>query len=157
MSGQTNPYLDATYSRAYDSLRNKLDSQFEAAGRYGSDAHQKVMEQAGSDLANQIYGGQYNADMARRMQGLQMASGLDQGAYQNLINQYQAGLIGQAQQQGAQDYNYDQTMQMINQYLNSVQQGKAAKPDIVPKVNPAVQTLGLLMQGAGTYAKIAGM
>jgi hypothetical protein len=77
MDGDQNPYLDATFNKASDAVRQRLDSQFAAAGRYGADAHQNVTADAYNDLATSIYGGAYDSDMGRRMQGLGMAPGLD--------------------------------------------------------------------------------
>ena len=63
LSGQymnNNPYLSSTFDNAAGHVRNALDSQFAAAGRYGSGAHEAAMADQYNNLANDIYGGAYN-------------------------------------------------------------------------------------------------
>ena len=66
LTGETNPYLDATFDKASGKVRASLDSQFAKAGRYGSADQMRVAGEAQGDLANKIYGGQYENDMANR-------------------------------------------------------------------------------------------
>jgi hypothetical protein len=68
----SNPYLDAMYNRAAGAVRSSVDSDFARAGRYGSGARADVTGRNLVDLATQIYGGQYNADQARRLQAAQL-------------------------------------------------------------------------------------
>lgn len=68
-----NPYFQGMFNNVADSVRTKMDSQFGAAGRYGSGAHQAAtadaLAQAGSSLAYQNYGD----ERARQMQGQALA------------------------------------------------------------------------------------
>jgi len=107
LGGETNPYLDQMFNKAAGNVRSKLDSQFEAAGRYGSYDHAREMGDAYNNLASEMYGGQYNADEARRMQVAQIAPS--------------AGYAGFQRQLGAADalegFDYDQQMNQIRDYL----------------------------------------
>lgn len=70
----SNPYIDATFNRAVQPISQQFSdivmpgiaSQFSAAGRYGSGAHQDAMQKATqaygrtlSDTATELYGGNY--------------------------------------------------------------------------------------------------
>ena len=47
----SNPYLDLTYKHAAGLLGSGIDSRFSAAGRYGSGAHQGVLQEGFGNLA----------------------------------------------------------------------------------------------------------
>jgi len=66
LNPSTNPYLDATYKHAAGLVGADVDSRFEAAGRYGSGAHQGVLQEGLNNLATSIYGGNYQAERARQ-------------------------------------------------------------------------------------------
>jgi hypothetical protein len=53
-----NPYLDATFNRAFDQVQNRVQSGFAGAGR-NVEAGRGLAAQEGNDLAAQIYGGAY--------------------------------------------------------------------------------------------------
>jgi hypothetical protein len=63
----TNPYLNQTYDAAARQITPRVNSLFEASGRYGSGAHQGVLGQTLSDLGTNIYGGNYNNERARQL------------------------------------------------------------------------------------------
>lgn len=97
--GQNNPYLDATFNRAAEQVRDGTNAMFSKAGRYGSTANQDALSGSLGDLATQIYGGAYESDAARRfgaaealgarqagdinrgLAGQQMAAGLAEGQF----------------------------------------------------------------------------
>jgi hypothetical protein len=108
LGGQSNPYLDRMFGQAADQVRARLDSQFAAAGRYGSGDQAREIGQAYNDLATNIYGGQYQSDMNRMMQAAQIAPGQ---AYQGFARQAAAA-------QGLEDFDYNQQMQQLQDYLS---------------------------------------
>ncbi len=61
-----NPYLDATYKHSADLVGAGVDSRFESSGRYGSGAHQGVLQEGMNNLATSIFGGNYQAERARQ-------------------------------------------------------------------------------------------
>lgn len=63
----SNPYLNQTYDAAARQITPRVNSLFEASGRYGSGAHQGVLGQSLADLGTSIYGGNYNAERARQL------------------------------------------------------------------------------------------
>lgn len=76
-AGGTNPYLEDMYRRGADDLEDRINAQFSSAGRYGSTAHQKALQDGLADMRTNMFGAQYNADQARRLQ----ATGQIQSAY----------------------------------------------------------------------------
>ena len=85
----SNPYLDKTYDRALEGVLPGLNATFGGAGRSGSGVHAMSAGKASSDLANQIYGGNYQMERGRMMQAAGMGSqddlarrNMDQNAYQ---------------------------------------------------------------------------
>lgn len=73
----SNPWLDATYKHAAGLVGSGVDSRFEAAGRYGSGAHQGVLQEGMNNLATSIYGGNYQAERARQNAAVTGAPGFD--------------------------------------------------------------------------------
>lgn len=75
----SNPYLDATYKHAAGLVGAGVDSKFEASGRYGSGAHQGVLQEGFDNLATSIYGGNYQAERARQVAAVTGAPAFDTG------------------------------------------------------------------------------
>lgn len=75
----TNPYLDATYKHAAGLVGAGIDSRFEAAGRYGSGAHQGVLQEGFNNLGTSIFGGNYQAERARQTAAITGAPTFDTG------------------------------------------------------------------------------
>lgn len=61
----SNPYLDQTFNRAAMATQNQLASQFGRSGRNAGESQFLRSEQLGN-LANTIYGGDYQAERARQ-------------------------------------------------------------------------------------------
>jgi hypothetical protein len=89
--GATNPYLDATFNRAADSVQNRIQSGFAGSGR-NIEAGRPVAAQELNDLATGIYGGAYESERDR------MASDLAQQ------RATQFSVAGMAPQLANQDY-----------------------------------------------------
>lgn len=81
----SNPYLDATFNNAADKVQSRVNSQFSGAGRFGSGAHQGVMQEGLGDLATQIYGGNYAQERGNQLQAqMGLGSLFGQGQDQQL-------------------------------------------------------------------------
>lgn len=87
-----NPYLDATFNRAAGAVTNQVQSNFGTAGRNprGADA-QGLATQGYNDLANQIYGGQYNAERQQQLAALGYAQPLANQTYMDAAQLQQVG------------------------------------------------------------------
>lgn len=87
-----NPYLDATFNRAAGAVTNQVQSNFGTSGRNprGIDA-QGIAQQGYSDLANQIYGGQYNAERQQQLAALGYAQPLANQTYADAAQLQQVG------------------------------------------------------------------
>jgi hypothetical protein len=97
-----NPYLDATFGKAADSVQNRLESQFAGAGRNVS-ASMPANADYLSGLATQIYGGAYENE---RNRGLQSYESERDRMAQDLSQQraHQFGVAGLAPTLANQDY-----------------------------------------------------
>lgn len=91
-----NPYLDAAMQKAANFVTDNVNSNFSMAGRWGSGAHQDVLQQGLGDIANQMLMsnyqserqnqlgaagqivGQSQSDLDRRLQGLGLYSNINQ-------------------------------------------------------------------------------
>lgn len=73
----SNPYLDATFNRAAGAVTNQVQSNFGRAGRdvRGANA-QNVATEGYNNLANMIYGGNYQAERDRMQQIVPQANSL---------------------------------------------------------------------------------
>ena len=142
----SNPYLNDVFKTGttplVDQYRNAiapgLASQFSAAGRFGSGAHQQAIGRAESGLAqglgnfaSQLYGGNYENERGRQQQAIGRAPDFANADYTDLDKLMG---IGQYRQQTAQDlinaniqrYNFgqQQPLDKLNA-LNSLLQGGA--------------------------------
>ncbi len=64
----SNPHLDATYDRMADRVRGSVDAAMSRAGRTNSGAHQDLLTDNLGDLANQVYGQNYQLERDRQHQ-----------------------------------------------------------------------------------------
>lgn len=119
--GATNPYLDATFDKAFGSAMQGVESQFARGGR-NIGAAQPVAGDIASQLASQIYAPAYENERNRQQSFAQQqlgigAQGFEAGQGRNL----QAGLANQSaglqsllsgQQIGAQGFENAQNRQL---------------------------------------------
>jgi hypothetical protein len=116
-----NPFLESTFNRAanvvgenfQDNILANMDNSFAQRGRSGSRAYANARNSEEdaygrqiNDLANQVFGGQYNADLGRRDQALGALGGLGQQDVQNRLagaGLYQQGVANQFGAVGASD------------------------------------------------------
>jgi len=108
ISGQENPYLDSAYNQAASKVSDSVNSNFSAAGRYGSGAHTDVLSKNLGDVATNIYGGAYDADQGRRLQAIGQAPAFANQEYQDANQLLNAGQIQQDQAQNNLDFGYQQ-------------------------------------------------
>ena len=107
--GGTNPYLNTMADTALGKVRDMVNSQFEAAGRFNSGANQQELTRNLGEVAGNIYGGQYNADQNRMLAASQIAPYL---ANQDFTQLQQLLGVGQT---------YDQApWNLLNNYANPI-------------------------------------
>lgn len=81
----TNPWLKSTYDQAFGNVQNSVTSAMAGAGRFGSGAMAGALTSGAGNLANSIYGENYQQERARQQQA------------QGLIGQLQSSDRGQQQ------------------------------------------------------------
>lgn len=65
----SNPALDNMFNTAANQVASKVNSQFSAAGRYGSGAQTSTLTEGLGNLANNIYGQNYQQERQRQFAG----------------------------------------------------------------------------------------
>lgn len=144
LNGGTNPYLDQMVQKAQGNLisnynntiRPQLDVLDARSGSFGNTGVGAQRAQAGqtlgnqlSDISTQLYGGQYNADQANRMQSAN-----------SLLNY---GNLQQQNQQNQLDFGYQQFQDAQNQpYKNLQTLGSPVQNGILGTVQKTTQSGG---------------
>lgn len=64
----SNPYLDQTYNQAANQVKSSMSSMFGGAGRFGSGAMANATANSLGNLANNIYGTNYQNERTRQQQ-----------------------------------------------------------------------------------------
>jgi hypothetical protein len=100
----SNPWLSGTFDLAAGKMRSALDSQFNSAGGYGGSLHQGAMAENLGDLATKLYGGAYDTERQRQIQGMFFAP---QMAQQDYFDASQLAGVGGAYEQQAGNYLTD--------------------------------------------------
>jgi hypothetical protein len=101
----TNPWLKSTYDQAFGNVQNSVGSAMAGAGRFGSGAMAGALGSGATNLANEIYGTNFQNERNRQLQA-QQTMGQFQTAdraqqIQALINAGQLASADRGQQIGA--------------------------------------------------------
>lgn len=112
-----NPYLDATFNKAAGAVTNQVQSNFGVSGRNPRGIDAAGFAQEGyNDLANQIYGGDYQAERARQQQLVPFAGQLASQDYADIGQLANVGAQREAYMQDVQDA----PMRQLDAYLARV-------------------------------------
>lgn len=162
----SNPYLQSTFANAADAVQNQLGTEFAGAGRNPQASIGAQADQM-NQLANDIYGGQYDEGMNQMMQAAQLAPAYNSMDLQNLANLGAAGSQLQEQSQNMINANqnlYDYYAQLpytnLGTYMgtvNSLAHGgsdSATTPYFGP--SKATQAVSTGLAGAGLGGVIGG-
>lgn len=113
IQGGSNPYLDGMVNKAMGNVQSRINSQF-SGNNYGSTAHQETLQTGLGDIANQMYGSQYQNDQANRLSAISQAPTFGNQAYMDASKLMSAGQQLQDQQQQGLDFNYQQFQEAQN-------------------------------------------
>lgn len=161
----SNPYLKGTYDQASKSVQGTLDSQFGQGGRYGSGLNQQVLGQGLNDLANNIYGANYQQERTRQMGASALAP---QAANQDYTDLSALANVG-AQKEGMSQNAINDTInrfnanaaapgQNIQNYIGLLN-GAGGNYGATTQTSPYQQnnTLGGLGSGLGLLGNVGGL
>lgn len=162
LSPTTNPYSQALFNQMAGDVTSKVQSQFSKAGRLGSGANQEILTRNLGELANQVYGDQFNRERALQAQTMTTAPQLGEMDYNDVSRLAQVGADREAiEQTKLQDaiarFDYEQQKPFIklNQYLGAL---GSPVPTQTVSTQPVFRNTGAgLLGGAMTGAEIAGM
>ena len=127
LSPTSNPYTQGLYNQMAGDVTAGVQSQFSKAGRLGSAANQEVLASELGQLANQVYGDQYNQAQNQMMNAIQLAPGLEQANYNDIAALAGVGQQNEAMQMAeiqdainAFDFQQQQPYYTLNQYLGQM-------------------------------------
>lgn len=157
----SNPYSQALFNQMAGDVTSKVNSQFTKAGRFGSGANQEVLADSLGQLANQVYGDQYNRERELMANTMMTAPQLGEMDYNDIARLQQVGAekenLEQAKLQDAiarYDYQQQKPYIKLNQYLGAL---GANVPSTEIKTKPVFRNIGGgILQGAGMGANLAG-
>lgn len=173
----TDPYLTGTYNAAAQAVTNQYQTAtapqtagaMEAAGRYGSGSYGNQVQQnqlnlgtSLGNLAQNIYGQNYQNERANQTAATAEAPALNQAQYINPTAALTAGNQQQTQQQNvdvnamnAYNYNRDQPTNALNNYIGQIQgnygQNGTTTTSTPYYTNPGATGLGAAL-GLGSLA-----
>lgn len=160
-----NPYLKSTYDQASNSVRGSVDSQFGAGGRYGGGLNQDVLGEKLGDLANNIYGANYQQERSRQLAASALAP---QAANQDYTDLGALANVG-AQKEGMTQNSINDQINRFNanaaapgqnvQNYIGLLNGAGGQYGATTQTSPYQQnnTLGGLGQGLGLLGNIGGL
>lgn len=162
LSPTSNPYTQALFDQMAGDVTSQVQSQFSKAGRLGSSANQETLSRSLGQLANQVYGDQFNRERDRQFQATQLAPGLAQADYDDIQALASVGSeresLDMAKLQDAVarfDFEQQKPYLKLNQYLGAL---GANVPTSTVQTQPVFRNQGAgLLGGALSGAKLAGM
>ena len=113
IQGGSNPYLDGMVNKAMGNVQSRINSQF-SGNNYGSTAHQETLQTGLGDIANQMYGSQYQNDQANRLSAISQAPTFGNQAYTDASKLMAAGQTLQDDAQQNYDFGYQQFQDQQN-------------------------------------------
>ena len=141
LSPTTNPYSQALYNQMAGDVTAGVQSQFSKAGRLGSAANQRVLADELGNLANEVYGGQYDTERANMVNATAMAPQLAQADYQDIEALAGVGATREqmemAKIQDAMarfDFEQQKPYYKLREYLGSIGSNKVTVPKYYYKV-----------------------
>jgi hypothetical protein len=162
LSPTTNPYSQALYNQMAGDVTAGVQSQFSKAGRLGSAANQRVLADELGNLANEVYGGQYDTERANMVNATAMAPQLAQADYQDIEALAGVGATREqmemAKIQDAMarfDFEQQKPYYKLREYLGSI---GANVPTTTSSTKPVFRNTGAgILGGAMQGAEMAGM
>ncbi len=162
LSPTTNPYTQNLFNQMADDISTKVNSQFTRAGRFGSGANQEILADSLGNLANQVYGDQYNRERQLMANTMNTAPQLGEMDYNDIARLQQVGdareSIEQTKLQDAIarfDYEQQKPYIKLNQYLGAL---GANVPMNTLQTQPYFRNTGAgLLGGAMAGGQLAGM
>lgn len=114
MQGGTNPYLDAMVRKSQGSVMSNAATAMNRSGSFGNSGIQEQALSQMGDIANNMYGQQYQFDQGQRMNAIGMAPQFANQAYQDASQLLNAGQIQQDQAQRKLDVGYQNYQEAEN-------------------------------------------
>jgi len=156
----TNPYTQGLFDQMAGDVTSRVNSQFTKAGRFGSGANQEILANSLGDLANTVYGDQYNREREIMANTMNTAPALGEMDYNDIQKLGQVGVDKESLEQAKLDdaikrYDFEQQKPYIKlqEYLGNLGANYAQNQ---VSTNPVTRDrIGGLLGGAGSGINIA--
>lgn len=119
----SNPYVDAMFNQAFRGIAPSINATFGGGNRTGSNAHTQAFAQTASDLATDIYGGNYANERNKQLQAAALGPAFAANDYTDIaqlggVGAMVEGQAGRQLQDQMNRFNYYQNFpeQKLNQY-----------------------------------------
>ena len=162
LSPTTNPYSQALFNQMAGDVTSQVQSQFSKAGRLGSGANQEILTRGLGELANKVYGDQYNRERQLMANTMNTAPQLGEMDYNDIARLQQVGdareSIEQTKLQDAIarfDYEQQKPYFKLNQYLGAL---GSNVPTMTVENSPVYRNTGAnILSGAGMGADLGNI
>jgi len=141
----SNPYLDQTFNRMADTVASNVNARMGLAGRTGSGAATDVMTDSLGQLANQVYGQNYQMERDRQSQAAQGLSGVTDQALRGALLSPQLGASRYADAQALQGVGgayEDMAGQYVQDQLNRWNFSQQAPWDVLQQYGNFAMGIG---------------
>lgn len=150
----TNPYTQGLFDQMAGDVTSRVNSQFTKAGRFGSGANQEILADSLGDLANTVYGDQYNREREIMANTIGLAPALGDADYNDIQRLGQVGVDKESLEQAKLDdaikrFDYEQTrpFMKLENYLGNIGTNYATN---TVSTNPVTRDrFGGLLSGIG--------
>tara|TARA_X000001382_G_scaffold128769_1_gene119228 strand:- start:1208 stop:2020 length:813 start_codon:yes stop_codon:yes gene_type:complete len=123
----TNPYTQGLFDQMAGDVTSRVNSQFTKAGRFGSGANQEILADSLGDLANTVYGDQYNREREIMANTMGLAPALGDADYNDIQRLGQVGVDKESLEQAKLDdaikrFDYEQKrpFMKLENYLGNI-------------------------------------
>lgn len=156
LSPDSNPWLKSTYNTSADLVNSRINSIFEGGNRYGSGQQAGAIGTADTALANQIYGGNYQAERARQAAAISGLPGFNYGNAQASMYPYSSfASLTPGLTSGTQTQPYF-TNPMGNALGGALAGGVLGGAGGLPDISSLLSSLGLGGNAGGAIGAGAG-
>jgi hypothetical protein len=165
MSPDSNPWLKGAYDTAANDVTGRINSQF-SNDNFGGTAHQEVLTRGLGEVANNMFGGNYQQERGRQMQTMGMAPQLAETDYRDMqallgVGDARRGLATEYMNAGNQLYNdyINDPQKKLDNYGNVVRTGMgggATTTSTSPNPNQSNGVANLIGTGLSIYGMMNG-
>jgi len=165
MSPDSNPWLKGAYDTAANDVTGRINSTF-GNDNFGGTAHQETLQRGLGEVANTMYGGNYQQERGRQMSAMGMAPQLAETDYRDMqallgVGDARRGLATEYMNAGNQLYQdfINDPQKKLDNYGNVVRTGMGGGSTTTssqPNPNQSNGVANLIGTGLSIYGMMGG-